>query len=550
MLSEGVKIVKEHAVVVHESVTNQLKKVDPVLLVIGTIAGTLVYLKTVHLYTRSDQPLHKRLMAWGFQKFRRLPAVKRKIEKELEKPKLEILESIHKDDVDRQFIAAIPEESMSQEDLLQLAEKYDNYGKFDVANGKVSGTVYTDRTENHMDLMEKIYRRYAYSNPLHPDVFPGVRKMEAEVIKMVISLYHGPSESSGSMTTGGTESIIMACFAYRNRAHSLGISDPVIVCPVTAHAAFDKAAHLCGMRIRHVSVDKDNRVNLRELERSIDGNTCMLVGSAPNFPSGTVDPIPEISKLGLKYNIPVHVDACLGGFLIPFMKEAGFPLPVFDFGNPGVMSISCDTHKYGCTPKGSSIVMYRNHELHHYQYFSIPEWTGGIYATPTICGSRAGANAAVAWATLLSFGRQEYVMRCRRIVESAKRLADGISKIPGLQLMGIPDVSVVAFHSTSFNIYAVGDRMTKKGYSLNALQNPDAIHVCLTYNHAKNDIIDGLVADLRSVCQEVESLPDKGNKSSTAALYGLAAGIPDKTLVDEMTAAYMDACYAAPPPHH
>ncbi|CAJ0573776.1 unnamed protein product, partial [Mesorhabditis spiculigera] len=549
MLKEGADAAKEHLVALHETAVTHLKKVDPVVLVIGTIAGTIVYLNTYRLYTRSEKPLHKRLAAWGFQQFRKLPAVRRRIEQELEKPKMEILESIHKDDTDRHFYAAIPEDALSSDQVLDLASKYDDYGKFDVAHGKVSGAVYTDRTDDHLDLLAKVYRKYAYSNPLHPDVFPGVRKMEAEVIRMVISLYHGPEDSSGSMTTGGTESIVLACFAYRNRAYALGNDDPVILCPITAHAAFDKAANLCGMRIQHVPVDENQRVDVKAMERLIGRHTCMLVGSAPNFPSGTVDPIPEIAKLGVKYGIPVHVDACLGGFLVPFMKEAGFPLPVFDFGNPGVTSISCDTHKYGCTPKGSSIVMYRSHELHHYQYFSIPEWAGGIYATPTICGSRAGANAAVAWATLLSFGRQNYITRCRKIVESAKRLADGIRLIPGLELHGSPDVSVVAFKSTVFNVYAVADRMTKKGYSLNALQNPDSVHICTTFNHADSGKIDAILGDLRAVCQEVNSLPDKGNGSATAALYGLAAGIPDKTLVDEMTAAYMDACYAAPPKH-
>ncbi|KJH45436.1 hypothetical protein DICVIV_08515 [Dictyocaulus viviparus] len=158
-----------------------------------------------------------------------------------------------------------------------------------------------------------------------------------------------------------------------------------------------------------------------------------LVASAPNFPSGTVDPVPEVSELGKKYNIPVHVDACLGGFIIPFMSECGFNIPVFDFRNSGVTSISCDTHKYGCTPKGSSIIMYRSKELLHYQYFSIPEWTGGIYATPTICGSRAGANSAVAWATLLFFGKKEYFRRCAAIVSCTKKIAAGINKIPGLE---------------------------------------------------------------------------------------------------------------------
>ncbi|PIO61270.1 pyridoxal-dependent decarboxylase domain protein, partial [Teladorsagia circumcincta] len=315
---------------------------------------------------------------------------------------------------------------------LYRRKRYDSYGQFDIAEGRVSGAVYTDRSPEHIALLTKIYAKYAYSNPLHPDIFPGARKMEAETIRMVLNLYNAPSESSGSLTTGGTESIIMACIAYRNRAMQMGVENPVIVCSETAHAAFDKAAFICGMRVRHVPVDENNRVNLSKMESAIDSDVCMLVASAPNFPSGTVDPVPDVAKLGMKYSIPVHVDACLGGFLIPFMDECGFDIPVFDFRNEGVTSISCDTHKYGCTPKGSSIVMYRSKELLHYQYFSVPEWTGGIYATPTICGSRAGANSAAAWATLLSFGKKEYRRRCHEIISHTRKVATGVRQIPGL----------------------------------------------------------------------------------------------------------------------
>ncbi|CAJ0604017.1 unnamed protein product [Cylicocyclus nassatus] len=533
----------------HNAINSRLRNVDPLWLVLGTIGGTLVYVKVVRLYRRSEEPVFKRLSAYAFSQFRRLPMVKAKIESELADAKKEMLETVHKDDSDKVFITEIPEEGLPADSVLELAKKYELYGKFAISEGRVSGAVYTDRSAEHIDLLTKVYSAYAYSNPLHPDVFPGARKMEAETIRMVLNLYNAPAESAGSLTTGGTESIIMACLAYRNRAHQRGIEYPVIVCPITAHAAFDKAAFLSGMRVRHVEVDKDNRVNVRLMERAIDSDVCMLVASAPNFPSGSVDPVPEVAQLGKKYGIPVHVDACLGGFLVPFMGDCGFNIPVFDFRNPGVTSISCDTHKYGCTPKGSSIIMYRSKELLHYQYFSVPEWTGGIYATPTICGSRAGANSAVAWATLLSFGVNEYRKRCKAIVSCTKKLAKGIEKIEGIELHGSPDVSVVAFKSSLFNIYAVSDKMNKRGWNLNTLQNPNAIHICLTYNHANDKVVEAFLEELASVVAEVSASSDKGCKSSTAALYGMAAQIPDKTLVDEMAFEFLDACYAKPPKH-
>lgn len=549
MISDAARLVVSRISDTHTAISERLRAVDPLWLVVGAVGGTVVYLKISRLYQRSEEPLTKRVLAYAFSQFRRLPMVKAKIDQQLAGAKKEILEAIHKDDTDRVFLCDIPEEGLAMDSVLGLADKYDAYGKFAIAEGRVSGAVYTDRSPEHITLLTKVYSKYAYSNPLHPDVFPGARKMEAETIRMVLNLYNAPTESSGSLTTGGTESIIMACLAYRNRAVQMGIEAPVIVCAETAHAAFDKAAFLCGMRIRHVAVDKNNRVNLRLMEKAIDSEVCMLVASAPNFPSGTVDPIPEVAKIGKKYGIPVHVDACLGGFLIPFMHDCGYSIPIFDFRNEGVTSISCDTHKYGCTPKGSSIVMYRSKELLHYQYFSVPAWTGGIYATPTICGSRAGANSAAAWATLLSFGKKEYRKRCRAIVSYAKKLAAGVEKIEGLELHGSPDVSVVAFKSPVFNIYAVSDKMNKRGWNLNTLQNPDAIHICLTYNHANQSVVDAFLRDLKEVAEEVGASNDKGSKSSTAALYGMAAQIPDKSLVDEMTYEFLDACYAKPPQH-
>ncbi|CAI5448099.1 unnamed protein product [Caenorhabditis angaria] len=531
----------------YDIVNDRLSRVDPAVLVLAAVGGTVVYLNVVNLYRRSEEPILKRIVGYTFSQFRRLPAVKAKIEKELTKAREDMMHSIHKDDSDKIFISNIPVAPLSESEIVELAIKYENYNHFEIAEGRVSGAVYTNRHKEHIDLLSKIYSRYAFSNPLHPDVFPGARKMEAELIRMVLNLYNGPEDSSGSVTTGGTESIIMACFSYRNRAQSLGVRNPVILAPKTAHAAFDKAAHLCGMRLRHAPVDKNNRVILKEMERLIDSDVCVIVGSAPNFPSGSIDPIPEIAKLGQKYGIPVHVDACLGGFLIPFMSDAGYDVPIFDFRNPGVTSVSCDTHKYGCTPKGSSIVMYRSKELHHFQYFSVPEWCGGIYATPTITGSRAGANTAVAWATILSFGRDEYVRRCKEIVKHARLLADKISEIPQIQLYGSPDVSVVGFSGKGINIYAVSDRMNKLGWNLNTLQNPEAIHICLTINQAKQSVVDAFARDLRQVCEELANSDDKGNKDSTAALYGMAAQIPDKSLVDEMVALYIDATYAKPP---
>uniref|UniRef100_A0A7E5A038 sphinganine-1-phosphate aldolase n=1 Tax=Panagrellus redivivus TaxID=6233 RepID=A0A7E5A038_PANRE len=529
-----------------EELNNRVAEYPPWVLIGGTAVTIYTYIKLRKLLNRNDRPLHSRFLGYLISWARMLPAVEKQIQKELAGISTDIVHSIHKYDKERKFITSIPPKGLTDEEIMALANEYLSMGTFDVKGGRVSGAVYTDCSDKHIDLLAQIFKKYAFSNPLHPDVFPGVRKMEAEIIRMVAKLYHGDEHVCGTLSSGGTESIMLACLAYRNRAVARGVSDPVIVVPVTAHAAFDKAAHLMGIRIVHVAVDKNNRVDLKALKRAISSDTCVIVGSAPNFPSGTIDDIVSISNLGLKYKVPVHVDACLGGFLIPFMEEAGFPLPLFDFRLPGVTSISCDTHKYGYSPKGSSVVLYKSPEYLHDQYFTVTEWTGGIYATPTFAGSRSGLAIALTWATLVQFGHEQYVNRARAIIETAKKLANEVQNTPGLVLAGASDVSVVSFRSNEYNIYAVADKLHEAGWNLNSLQNPDAVHFCMTYNQANDETLSAFVTDLRAACAEVASQPNKGGSSKTAAIYGTASTIPDRSLVDDVTYVFLDACYATP----
>ncbi|CAD5228818.1 unnamed protein product [Bursaphelenchus okinawaensis] len=530
---------------------NRLGRHEPLVLVVVSVTSTYIILKAHRFMTKSEKSLWQRFKSAFFSQLRRLPAVKKKIEAEMAPTLKSIEHSIHDCDESKEFMAVIPAGAKSVEQIVQKAAEYSSMNKkFDYKTGKISGAIYTDiGDEQHIEVLTKIFQTYAFSNPLHPDIFPGARKMEAEVVRMVASLFHGDEKTCGTMTSGGTESIFLACFAHRNRANAKGIEDPIIVVPVTAHAAFEKAAHILGIRIRKVKVNDDGRVCMKAFRSAVTSEACMLVGSAPNFPTGTVDPIDEIAQLGEKYDIPVHVDACLGGFLIPFMEENDFMITVFDFRLKGVSSISCDTHKYGYCPKGSSTIIYRSTEYLHHQYFSITDWPGGIYATPTLAGSRAGLNIALTWATLIYFGRDQYSRRAKEILEFARYFSYRVPLIPGLKLVGSPDVSVVAFRSDEYNIYAVGDALNAKGWNLNALQMPDAIHFCLTYNQARKEVIDKFLQDLKTICAEVSSRPDKGGKSDTAAIYGVAGSVPDKSLVDDVTYAYLDTCYAAPKKH-
>ena len=295
-----------------DEVNERLSRFSPIVLVSGTAVSIYAYYKIRGILRRSDRPVHQRFMGYCVSLARSLPWVEEKIKKEFDGIRGDIIESIHKYDKDRIFIRELLNTQFSPEDIIQKAAEYDSMGTFDVNGGRVSGTVYTDRDQKHIDFLSEIFKKYAYSNPLHPDVFPGVRKMEAEVVRMAASLFHGSSESCGTVSScsthyssitkfqvssGGTESIMLACFAYRNRAYAKGITEPVMVIPVTAHAAFDKAAFMMNIRVIHVPVDADNRVNIKAMRSAISSDTCMLVGSAPNFPTGTIDDISQIATV-------------------------------------------------------------------------------------------------------------------------------------------------------------------------------------------------------------------------------------------------------------
>ncbi|UYV61044.1 SGPL1, partial [Cordylochernes scorpioides] len=313
------------------------------------------------------------------------------------------------------------------------------------------------------------------------------------------------------VTSGGTESIFMACKAFRDYAyHVKGITKPEMVIPVSAHAAFDKAGQLLKIRVRHAPMVKATmQADLQAMRRAINKNTVMLVGSCPQFPHGIMDSISDIAKLGERYDIPVHVDSCLGGLLLPFMAEAGHPIPPFDFTLPGVTSISCDTHKYGFTPKGTSVVVYRDVKYRHYQFSVQPDWPGGIYCTPTLAGSRAGGTIAATWATLLYMGRQGYLESCRKIIASTRILVKGLRKIEGLIVYGDPQLSVVALGSNHFDIYRLCDALSAKGWNINMIQKPKGFHICVTLQHTAPGVIDDLLRDMRDCTAEIMKHPSQ-----------------------------------------
>jgi len=383
--------------------------------------------------------------------------------------------------------------------------------------------------------------KYAWANPLHPQTFPGVRKMEAEIVVMVVDMYHGTDLGAcGTMTSGGTESILMAVRAHREwGVDQKGISRPHIIIPVTAHPAFDKAADYFGIRVTHVPLDTATyQVDIRKVKQAICSNTVLLVGSCPSFPHGAQDDIVALSELAIKYNIGLHVDCCLGGFIAPFMEAAGYSIPPFDFRVPGVTSISCDPHKYGCTPKGSSVVLYRSPELRQYQYFSCTDWPGGVYASPSIAGSRPGNIIVGCWAAMVYIGREKYIEYTRKIVEKTLKMRQAVESYPELKIFGDPLGSILAFRSDTLDVYKVGTYLSEKAWEIGWLQFPAGIHISVTILINEEAFIE----DLAYAMGEIRKQP-YAPATGAAKTYGTSTTIPDRSIIDRIARGFLDALY-------
>lgn len=413
--------------------------------------------------------------------------------------------------------------------------------------GYASGAVYHGGQE-HIAFLNQVYALHSQSNPLHPDLWPSAVKFEAEVVAMTAHMLgadparQGDPEQGiyGTISSGGTESILLAMKAYRDWARAeKGIAHPEAVVPVTVHAAFEKAAQYFGIRLVPVPVDADYRADVAAVRAAITPNTAVIVGSAPGFPHGIIDPIPELADLAREHGVGCHVDACLGGFVLPWAKRLGYPVPDFDFRLPGVTSISADTHKYGYAPKGSSVILYRGRQLLHHQYFATADWPGGLCFSPTFAGSRPGALSAGAWAALVAMGEEGYLEATRRILETGRVIKEGIAGIPGLRVLGDP-LWVIAFTADELNIFQIMERMGRRGWSLNGLHKPAAVHIAVTLRHTEPGVAERFLADLRAAVAATRERPDE--VTGLAPIYGLAAQLPGAA-VQEMLKAYIDLLY-------
>jgi len=535
-LSPLLKQVSEYRALLNEA----LKEDDRATLVVKTVGVTFAACYIYDWIYHHDKSATTRIKRNFFNMIRSLPVIGPKIAEEVAKARKSIQSG--KELYHEHYLMKLPEKSSTVEEMILKIQSYIDLDTTDWRGGRVQGAVY-DYDQEIIDVTTKAYSMFMWSNPLHADVFRGVRKMEAEVLAMVLRFYNGPKGSCGLLTSGGTESIGMAILAARNKAFARGVKWPELVMPLTAHPAFDKACDYFRVKLIKIPVDpKTMKVYVHKMESAINRNTCLIVGSAPSYAHGTYDDLAGINKIALKYKVPFHIDACLGGFLNPFFAEAGFPLQLCDFRLEGATSISCDTHKYGYCPKGSSVVMFRNPELRRHAIFTCTDWPGGVYATPTYAGSRSGANIAVCWATMLKIGYNGYVERTGRVLSTAHKLKNGINKIEGLQIMGDPVGSVIAFTSDRINIFQLmHDLSHEKQWVLGPIQFPSGIHMSVTHTHTKPGVADQLLKDIEEL---TKALIAKGSEyvSEAVAVYGVSQSIPDRSIVGEIASAYTECC--------
>ena len=433
----------------------------------------------------------------------------------------------------------IPADGVPRGEVLREMEAMRDRETAKWSDGFASGSVYHGDPE-HIAFLNDVYALSSQANPLHADLWPSTVKYEAEIVAMTANMLGGVEGVCGTVSSGGTESILLAMKVYRDRAYDRGIEQPQMITPSTAHAAFDKAADYFRIEKITVPVAADGRADVDATEAAITDRTAVIVGSAPCFPNGLVDPIDELAALALARDIGFHTDSCLGGFVLPWAEKLGYPVPPFDFRVPGVTSMSADTHKYGYAAKGTSVVLYRDADLRHYQYFKTASWSGGLYFSPTFAGSRPGALSAACWAALLTMGEQGYLDATRRILEAATQVKEGIATIDGLDLIGDP-LWNVAFTASDVDVYRVLDVLGHHGWSLNGLQDPPSIHLCVTLRHTQPGVVDRFLVDLAKSVEEVRANPQAGG--SMAPIYGMATMTETQGAVEELLEAYVDMLF-------
>jgi sphinganine-1-phosphate aldolase len=389
--------------------------------------------------------------------------------------------------------------------------------------GHCSGTMYCG-DHDHYDFLNEAFANFSYVNTLQRDMCPSATKFEAEIIAMTLDMLGAStlegSSPGGLVTSGGSSSIAHAVLAYREG--NTGVARPNMIKPETAHPAFSKAGHLFGVDMKIAPVDPVTlQVDLEWVASNIDDNTVALIGSAPNYGYGTIDQIAELGAIALDRGVGLHVDGCLGGFLLPFGRELGYDIPAFDFSVPGVTTISADTHKYGYALKGTSVLAFASQSLRNSQYFYLTDWTGGKYCSPGMDGSRSGGLLAATWAVMVHLGREGYRQYAKAIFDTSAQMQEAVRSHPSLRLMGKPSF-LFSFTSDEFDIYLVNDFLRTKGWRMNGQQYPNAIHMAVTRPQTQPGVVERWAEDLAAAVSYAQANKDQSAKSG--AIYGGVVG--------------------------
>jgi sphinganine-1-phosphate aldolase len=403
-------------------------------------------------------------------------------------------------------------------------------------NSKISGAIYRNNPELDKFIIS-IFPMFHGSNALHPNIFPGIKRMEAELVSIVLKLFQGNENCCGNITSGGTESILMTCKAHREWGYKKGILKPEIIICNSTHVAFNKAAKYFNLNIVNINLDKNGRMDINKLKHAITKNTILIVASAPSYTHGIEDDIEAISNIAYNSNIGCHVDCCLGGFILPFIKT-DFK---YNFTLKGITSISSDFHKYGLSPKGISIIMYNSKYLMRNQYYINTNWTGGVYATATMTGSRPGNIIALTWATLQFVGLNGYTKYANDIISTKNYILKELIKIPEIYIFGNPKVCVIGIGSRKFDICLLNDEMKIKGWNLNVMQYPVSIHLCITHYHTKDAIKTEFICDIKDSINKI--INSEVINSESSSIYGTSQKISDRSIVYQVSEKYLDALY-------
>lgn len=423
----------------------------------------------------------------------------------------------------------IPQTGLSKQEILTALQAFKGRD-MDWKSGKVFCYVY-DPGEDPAEVTKEAYLAFLSENGLDPTVFPSLLKLETDVVRAIVNLLRGDANAVGHLTSGGTESIMLAVKAARDKARveQPHITQPEMVLPKTAHAAFHKAAHYLSVKPVIVDIDPVTfKVRAEDMENAITENTILLVASAPNYSQGVIDPIAEIGAIAQKHNLLFHVDGCVGGIHLSFMRKLGYQIPDFDFTVSGVTSISADMHKYGYAAKGCSVIMYRSKDIRKYQIFACTDTTGYTLVNPTVLSSKSGGPFAGAWAILNFLGEEGYQRIVQTVQEATRKIIAGVNAIPELRVLGQPAMCMFSFASDSLNVYQLADEMGKRGWYIQGQFStpltPRNLHISVTYGSAPN--ADALLQDLRE-CVEIVKAKEPIDSDSIKAMINMALQSPD-----------------------